>query len=308
MGRVAWTALCASILILGCSSNDGPPADAGGGTDSGGEVDAGIDSGGEVDAGVDAGEDAAVATDSGTDAETDSGVDSGTDAGIDSTVGIDACVPPPCPAPPPGCRYEVTDPCTCGELVCEGTPCTDDSECVGGFCRDTMTPDMRACHPYAEEGESCGGFTLPWAVERCNPEVHTCLGSSPLIADAPGVCLLPVTVADLRSMPARYEGRVVGIRTSFVTNGLTFCTEIACPPEMPCCNGCGSGMIAKDNAADESGVDLADMAGTDYMCSGNECMPTETCTVDANAEYRIIGTFTGGKLRVRSIQRTSFGP
>ena len=36
------------------------------------------------------------------------------------------------------------------------TPCTMDSECPGGFCRPTMGGGM-ACHPFAEEGDLCGG-------------------------------------------------------------------------------------------------------------------------------------------------------
>ena len=80
--------------------------------------------------------------DSGADGADDAGADDAgaDDAGADAAadVGLDACEPPPCPAPPDGCSYVTTDPCVCGDLVCDGTECTEDSECPGGFCRATM--------------------------------------------------------------------------------------------------------------------------------------------------------------------------
>lgn len=275
-------------FVLACSSNNGPPADDGGADASGG------------DASFDAAEDdAGVADDGGAeDASPDSATD---DAGED-----DACVPPDCAAPPEGCMYVGSDACSCGELVCEGTECTDDSECPGGFCRATMMDDVRECHPWAGEGESCGGFTAPWHVERCDPEAHTCMAASPLIADAPGTCLLEVTVAELAANPDAYRDRVVGVRSSFVTNGPSACTRLGCPEEMPCCNTCNAAMFAYDVMDGPSSVQLFDDAGVAYECTGTECVMTETCSVLPNESYRIIGTFDGVGIRVDSIQRVSF--
>ncbi len=288
-------------LIVACSSNGGPPPEDGGADTS--EPDA------SLDADTDAAEDDAGGDDAGPDDDAGADDAGNDDAGADDAGGDsgDACMPADCPPPPDGCMYVGGDPCgECGELVCDGTECTDDSDCFGGFCRATMDPEVRACHPWAGEGESCGGFTAPWAVERCNPDVHTCMGRSPLIADAPGTCLLEVTVAELAANPGLYTDRVVGVRTSYVTNGLSACTRRACPLEMPCCNDCNSGMFAFDMEDGDDSVQLFDDAGTAYECSGTECDMRETCTVMPDLSYRIIGTFNGTGLLVDSIQRVSF--
>ena len=280
------------VLAFACSSNNGPADD--GGTDARGD-----------DAAFDAASDAESETDAGADAESDAETDAETDGGSDAATD-DACVPPPCPAPPEGCDYVGSDPCVCGELVCDGTECTTDDDCPGGFCRATMVDDVRACHPWAGEGESCGGFLVPWTLERCDPDVHTCMEASPFIADAPGTCLLEVTVAELADNPDSYRDRVVGVRTSYVTNGVSACTRLGCPEEMPCCNTCNAAMYAYDVMDGPSSVQLFDDAGVAYECTGTECVMTETCTVMPDQSYRIIGVFDGTGLRVTSIQRISF--
>ncbi len=126
------------VLVAGCSSGEDSPGSDGGGSDAAtgsdaggvdageadgggsdaGEADAGEADGGGSDAGgVDAGEADGGSSDAG---EADAGEadGGGSDSGPDPDAG---CTPPPCAAPPPGCHYEGSDPCTCGTLVCEGS-------------------------------------------------------------------------------------------------------------------------------------------------------------------------------------------
>jgi len=71
----------------------------------------------------------------------------------------------------------------------ECNACTSDSDCDrDSWCRPTESSNgsQSECTPFASEGDSCGGFTVPWQYERCEPNL-TCDGP-PNIPDAPGVC------------------------------------------------------------------------------------------------------------------------
>lgn len=71
------------------------------------------------------------------------------------------------------------------------TNCLDGVECAKGeWCRTTQDEAVGECVPFATEGESCGGFTPPWAQTVCAPEL-TCTDVSPFIADIPGKCRVP---------------------------------------------------------------------------------------------------------------------
>ncbi|MEZ4269039.1 MAG: hypothetical protein R3F39_21990 [Myxococcota bacterium] len=114
-----------------------------------------------------------------------------------------------------GCFAEHTDPS--GQQVCQACEadadcgidqyCSDDGECRisgveptncldGGacekdeWCRTTQDEAVGECVPFATEGESCGGFTPPWAQMVCAPEL-TCTDVPPFIADIPGKCRVP---------------------------------------------------------------------------------------------------------------------
>lgn len=64
--------------------------------------------------------------------------------------------------------------------------CESDSDCdKGTWCRPTEA-GANECVPFVEEGETCGGFTLPWYFEQCLPGL-VC-DSPDYVADAPGVC------------------------------------------------------------------------------------------------------------------------
>ena len=107
-----------------------------------------------------------------------------------------------------GCNAEYyTD---SGHLVCN--PCETDADCAWnqhcslfGTCRSGCTSDLECetdqwcrptqsgegdCTPLAQQGEPCGGFVPPWAVEKCAPGL-ACADTTPNIADLPGVCSAP---------------------------------------------------------------------------------------------------------------------
>lgn len=307
MSRVLLS-LCLAGALAGCPGDDEvPEIDAGGADASAEDATTGTD-GGEPDACAacpappdgctytdgcrctglvcaDAGADDAGSDDAGSE-----------DASPEQDAGPDACVPPPCPAPPEGCHYETSDPCVCGELVCpEG--CTSDDECApDGWCRALEGDGAgRACHPWAGEEERCGGFTPPWAAERCHPELG-CV-SHPLIADAPGQCALRVTLEELLANPESYVDRFVAVSGGEVAVGLARCTRIACPDEMPCCNTCSGNQVYLNRAGM---VPMVMGGGDPYSCTGSECEWTD-CDAELGAPFLVLGRFDGTALVVSAI-------
>lgn len=185
------------FLLAACGDDSTPSSDAGrtdaGRSDGGSTRDSGGRDGGGGDAGsVDGG---------GTDAASDAATsDAGSDAGpITEDAG---CVPPPCPAPPPGCRYEMTEPCTCGVLVCEGAPCGAVTCGPREYCDYT--------EPYACAGdgvcmprpEACLDIYRP--VCGCDGRTHSnscyAAGAGTDYA-ADGECMPPPPPPDCRTMP-----------------------------------------------------------------------------------------------------------
>ena len=109
---------------------------------------------------------------------------------------------------------------------CYLNECVDNSDCsADSWCRQTEYGSQE-CVPYQQSGDSCGGFTLPWLYEQCDPSL-TCV-TDPFIADIPGVCATcnyngtPYDAGD--SFPADD-----GCNTCFCgDNGVIGCTKIAC--------------------------------------------------------------------------------
>jgi hypothetical protein len=90
--------------------------------------------------------------------------------------------------PPPGCDRGEVCPDVCSGYCVSGAPdeCSTDSDCPSGnWCRATADGGQ-ACVPFVQLGQRCGGFTLPWARERCVPDLVCDL--SEVIADLPGTC------------------------------------------------------------------------------------------------------------------------
>ncbi len=72
--------------------------------------------------------------------------------------------------------------------------CETDEDCGNThFCRPTtMNIDgPKECVLYSEEGDSCGGYTLPAYQSRCKPSFECANTAGPMIADAPGTCMRP---------------------------------------------------------------------------------------------------------------------
>jgi len=103
--------------------------------------------------------------------------------------------------------YGVCSPCEANEDCPWNQNCGNGGQCMPGcqedddcgddhWCRltDAMDESM-VCVPYAQEGESCGGYTPIWAVSKCSPE-QTCTDVPQLVMDAPGTCRLPCTDDD----------------------------------------------------------------------------------------------------------------
>jgi len=85
-----------------------------------------------------------------------------------------------------GCNAEFFN--ELGELVCTDE-CSSDADCSeDSWCRQTEAGQL-ACTPFVGEEESCGGFTVPWMYERCEPGL-VC-DTPEFIADAPGECRRP---------------------------------------------------------------------------------------------------------------------
>jgi len=188
-------------------------------------------------------------------------------------------------------------------------PCTMDSDCApGGWCRPTMAGG-NACVPWQSEGGSCGGFVIPHSRERCEPSL-SCVGRHPLLADAPGICALPVTFRDLESMGRQYDGRVVAVTDNaassrdffgFIGHKLGFCTRRGCPQTDPCCNDCNAPQIVATSSSATSGIEIYSPMSMPYMCSGNECTDasnnrklfSDNCELPPG-QYRLIGTYRYG--------------
>jgi hypothetical protein len=90
--------------------------------------------------------------------------------------------------PPLGCQAGVACPAVCTGF-CVSAPsseCKTDADCAAGnWCRVTESGSF-SCVPFAEEGQRCNGFTLPWMYESCAPSLTCDLPE--FVADAPGIC------------------------------------------------------------------------------------------------------------------------
>ena len=76
--------------------------------------------------------------------------------------------------------------------ACDGSgqchpSCESDEDCdSNSWCRQTESGSS-ACTPYAQEGESCGAYTLPWLYSQCADGL-VCDPTNPNIPDLGGVC------------------------------------------------------------------------------------------------------------------------
>jgi hypothetical protein len=112
--------------------------------------------------------------------------------------GGDCCAPASCePDEDPGdfCPRATCGPGTvCNEETDSCEPiepsCASDEDCdADSWCRATSSGGAE-CVPFVGVGESCGGFTPEWALQRCEPDL-TCEYDSDGPTDAPGRCREP---------------------------------------------------------------------------------------------------------------------
>ncbi len=195
---------------------------------------------------------------------------------------------------------------TSREAIASG--CTSNDECTDGWCRATdSTSNSRECVPFVGEGESCGGFTLPHMYESCSPELSCVF--RPFVADAPGTCRHNVTVAELEANPTEWDGVRVNI-DGHIQNEPAICTQMACPPENPCCNQCGAGQVLVDGASATGASLVLEQNGETFACGGNNCDYDQNCTVDPTGKYRVVGVFRTGQyqnmIEVESYERLEY--
>lgn len=186
--------------------------------------------------------------------------------------------------------------CNTAEGVCEapiddGT-CDSNDDCSDGFCGCIdATCSSRICKPWQQEGQSCGGFTLPHFHTQCGPGL-TC--ASPYwVADLPGVCAIQASPKALYDDPEAFDGHVVAVTGNILT-GYAMCTKMACWEDNPCCNNCGASQKlygAAEFPNGEAGMELVGADGASYGCGGNECTYLDQCTAD-DGEALVIGTFS----------------
>jgi hypothetical protein len=176
-------------------------------------------------------------------------------------------------------NYTITSSCVAGCSVCQAAF----DECDGGEgfcgCLDSNC-DGLACKPYAQEGDFCGGFTLPQYHQLCDPSLD-CV-TSPVIADAPGTCSNQVTVAALLASPSTYDGHWVSLQGEVKQAG-AWCSLKVCAQWNPCCNACGSSLRFFD-ASSSTGLELVEN-GVTWGCQGDGCDAAQTCTGSEGALY-----------------------
>ncbi len=194
---------------------------------------------------------------------------------------------------------ECPGPSRCGasSLCSAGTrsarACTADTECgANGFCRAGL------CHARQLEGQRCGGHTPIEYQELCSGNL-SCVEANPGIADAPGLCAIEVSAADL----ARNAGRLVSVVNTVTDVAGAGCTRNLCGPTNPCCNRCNASIVLTSGA---SQIQLASETGGDFatICSGTNCSYRENCGgLEPGKRVRVLGRFdaTSGRLRVTSI-------
>jgi hypothetical protein len=133
-----------------------------------------------------------------------------------------------CPRVPEYLVATVTFDCdgTISSAQCHFNTCDDTSHCNSdSWCRPTEEGHSESA-PYDEEGDTCGGYVLPWYYEQCDPSLQ-CV-TSPIIPDLPGEC----ATCNYNGTPyAAGDSWTADCNTCSCTeSGLVACTKVACLP------------------------------------------------------------------------------
>ena len=149
---------------------------------------------------------------------------------------------------------EYGDCCANAIDVCEldgASDCANDNDCADGFCGFEDDNTTRVCKPWAQVGETCGGFVVPAHISKCDPGLKCELVET--TGDVPGTCKPKTTTCD----PTLICGQAitcVGGQWYSTTCGPANCSEPMgpCgptvnppPPAATCSNKCGGPAEAK---------------------------------------------------------------
>jgi len=161
--------------------------------------------------------------------------------------------------------------------------CLLDSDCDNThFCRPyTMNVDgPKECVLFSNEGESCGGYTLPSHQSRCFPSLECANVMGPMIADAPGQCMRSCETNTIRDS----YGNCNQIRGGVMEPGLmvhspsvpvlTHCEP--CQPPTPCpmpAPGCNYTPEVPDDCGCITGCGRIDCYAIDPMVDPSAGIP-----------------------------------
>ena len=159
--------------------------------------------------------------------------------------------------------------------------CADDAACTDGFCRCTdINCSAKACAPWSQDGEGCGGFVPPHMVKRCAPGLECVFEDG--VADAPGKCGKDTSCSD----------------DADCTDGFCRCADMACsakecapwskegdscggftPPQMVTRCAPGLGCVFKNGVADAPGKCFTKCDALDQQA----CGAAQSCNWDGTA-------------------------
>jgi hypothetical protein len=183
-------------------------------------------------------------------------------------------------------------------VYCDGSGpeyCSDDNACTDGFCGCLDSAcSGKVCKPWAQWGDSCGGFVPPEYESRCHPDLR-CAGGNMAI-DMPGKCTKLATVAEILADLDTFEDRPVFVN-GFVQNVNQYCSKNMCMPDNRCCNYCGAEQRLFDEEIElttdpATGLGLRNVNDEEnYRCSGSNCDYLDNCTVDDIDvyQYAVVG-------------------
>eukprot|EP01089_Gocevia_fonbrunei_P009186 TRINITY_DN2121_c0_g1_i3.p1 TRINITY_DN2121_c0_g1~~TRINITY_DN2121_c0_g1_i3.p1 ORF type:complete len:229 (-),score=26.49 TRINITY_DN2121_c0_g1_i3:73-759(-) len=165
-----------------------------------------------------------------------------------------------------GCIYDYCD------LTDSKRSCTPRCECFGDadcpdsqWCKPILTSGagLAACVNYQQDGDSCGGFVMPWAMTKCGP-TSECTDSQPMISDAPGKCRR-ICKETSECPKGFYCSNAEGSNSYCRANGSCNTTADCNNPENPCTDPTKCFCQAWDNAYGN------------YFCVNNECQ--QNCSI-----------------------------
>ena len=130
----------------------------------------------------------------------------------------------------------IQEPCECFRDPCDCSNTNIREPLLGGRRLQSNKP-ISVCINKSDEGDSCGGYTMPEYQTRCKDELECANTMGPMIADAPGTCSKPCLNNQTRNdygiciikLPDNCATWFDGCNTCSVNNGqLGACTLMYC--------------------------------------------------------------------------------